>query len=292
MDRRISKLYPNSFTLPAVIIYAIFFVLPVLAAFALGFTDWNIDRLFSPKFNGIESFKFVFEDEYFVLAIKNTLIFAVLTTGFKVMLGMVLALAVNKPLVSRNALRTLFYMPAVLSMVVVGIIFSTIFRMEGMLNDIIGVFGFKSLQLDWLGDTRTALYCTILAEIWKWSGFTMAIFIAGLQGISNDYYEAARIDGATPFQQFKNITFPLLAPAFTVAFTMNMIGGLKVFEQVFVLTAGGPGFASQVVSTYIFKTFAEGALGRSTAMGLILFIAVFIVSYTFTYLLKKREVEA
>lgn len=119
----------------------------------------------------------------------------------------------------------------------------------------------------------------------------MAIFLAGLQGISKDYYEAARIDGATKLQQFKNITFPLLAPAFTVVVTMNTIGGFKVFEQVYVMTGGGPGNATQVLGTYIYREFSKGTLGRSTAMGLILFIMISVIAVILNKFLRKREVE-
>ncbi len=292
MDSKVKSLYPNYLTIPAVLVFGVFFVLPTLAAFVLGFTDWNLDRLLNPKFNGIDNFVNIFSDEYFILSIKNTLIFAVLTATLKVAFGLVLALALNRRMYSRDLLRTVFYLPAVLSMVVVGIIFSSIFRMEGMFNHILGFFGLTELQIDWIGGANTALYTTIVAEIWRWSGFNMAVFLAGLQAISSDYYEAARIDGASSFKQFTKVTMPLLMPAFTVNFTFNTIGGLKVFDQVFVITAGGPGYASQVFSTYIYSAFSQGLLGRSTAMGLILFIGVYIISTTLNYLLKKKELDS
>lgn len=291
MNAKVKNLYPNTLTIPAMVIFIIFFAVPAVAAFVLGFTDWNIDRILAPKFNGLDNFVNIFTDEYFVLSIKNTLIFAVLTATLKVAFGLVLALALNRKLYSKNILRTLFYMPAVLSMVVIGIIFSSIFRMEGMLNNVLGFLGLARFQQDWIGGSHTALYTTIIAEIWRWSGFNMAVFLAGLQGISSDYYEAATIDGASSFQQFKNITLPLLLPAFTVNFTFNTIGGLKVFEQVFVITAGGPGYSSQVFSTYIFNAFSQGLLGRSTAMGLVLFIGVYVISTTLNHLFKKKELD-
>lgn len=119
----------------------------------------------------------------------------------------------------------------------------------------------------------------------------MAIFLAGLQGIPTDYYEAARIDGANGWQRFKNITFPLLAPAFTVVVTMNTIGGFKVFEQVYVMTSGGPGNATQVLGTYIYRAFSKGLLGRSTAMGLMQFIMIAVIALILNYFLRRREVE-
>ncbi len=119
----------------------------------------------------------------------------------------------------------------------------------------------------------------------------MAIFIAGMQGIPRDYYEAATIDGAGFWQRLWSVTLPLLTPAFTIVITMNVIGSLKVFEQVYVMTGGGPGYATQVLGTYIYSAFSKGLLGRSTAMGLMLFIVVSVVSLIINGILRKREVE-
>jgi len=282
--------YPNQFVYPALFIYSVFFLTPVVAALILGFTDWNIERLFNPKFIGIDNFIYLVLDEYFMLALKNTFIFALITTSLKVLIGLVLALGVTNELKSRNFLRMVFYMPAVLSMVIIGVIFQAILKMDGILNHILLSLGLDNLVMDWLGNPKTALYCAVSAEIWKWSGFTMAIFIAGIQSISREYYEAAKIDGASSRQSFFTITLPLLQPAFNIAIVMNVIGGLKVFEQVYVLTAGGPGFSSQVLGTYIFTAFSEGRLGRSTAMGLILFFIVYIISGSINLRNKKREV--
>ena len=166
------------------------------------------------------------------------------------------------------------------------------FRMDGgVLNQILGLLGLEHLQNDWLGNPETAMNCIIFVQIWKWSGFAMAIFLVGLQGIPKDYYEAARIDGASRWRQFKDITFPLLAPAFTVVVTMNTIGGFKVFEQVYVMTSGGPGNATQVLGTYIYRAFSKGLLGRSTAMGLMQFLMIAVIALVLNHFLRRREVE-
>ena len=233
-----------------------------------------------------------FKDEYFILSLKNTLHFAVVTTLTIVLVGLILALVLNKAIKGRNILRTIFYLPAVLSFIIIGIMFTSVLKMNGgILNQFLILIGFEGMVMDWLGNPDTALSCIIFVQIWRWSGFAMAIFLAGLQGISNDYYEAARIDGANAWQQFRSVTFPLLAPAFTIVVTMNTIGGFKVFEQVYVLTNGGPGNATQVLSTYIYKAFGKGTLGRSTAMGVVLFVLVAGVSLILNNLLRKREIE-
>ena len=279
MNKKLKKFYPNYFTYPAIAIFTLFFAIPVVAAFILSFTDWNINRLMEPKFNGVKNFIYLFGDEN-------------ITTFLIIVIGLGLALILNGSVIGKSFYRTLFYLPAVLSLIVVGIMFTSVFKMEnGVLNQLLRMIGLDGLARDWLGNPKTALGSIMFVQVWKWSGFSMAIFLAGLQGISRDYYEAARIDGASAFQQFRNITFPLLAPAFTVVVTMNTIGALKVFEQVYVMTGGGPGNSTQVLGTYIYREFSKGTLGRSTAMGLILFIMITVISVVINGLLKRREVE-
>jgi raffinose/stachyose/melibiose transport system permease protein len=289
VDKIHKRLYPTVLCAPALILYGLFFVVPVAAAFFLSFSDWNIQRLMAPKLAGFSNFTALLRDKYFVLALENTVTFAIVTTFFIVAIGIAMSVLLTMPLWGQNFFRTLFYMPAVLSLIVIGLMFTAVFKMDGLFNQTLGFFGMNDVPIDWLGDAKTALGVTIFAHIWKWVGFAMAIFIAGIQGISADYYEAADIDGANGWQQFTHVTFPLIAPAFTVAFTMNLIGSFKVFEQVYVMTNGGPGNASQVLGTYIYKTFSQGMLGRSTAMGLMLFLLITLVSTQLTKLLRRRE---
>jgi len=291
MNKVEKKLYPKYFVLPSILVFGIFFMIPLLASFILAFTSWNIKDVLNPKFNGIDNFTTLLQNQYFLLAFKNTIIFAVVTTFFIILIGLFLALMLDSKVLGKSVIRTVFYLPAVISLVVVGIMFSSLLRMDGLVNSFLEVIGLGSLAKDWLGNPKTALGTTIVAQIWKWSGFTMAIFLAGLQGIGKEYYEAAKIDGANARQMLSHITLPLLAPAFTVAITMNAIGGLKVFEQVYVMTNGGPGFSSQVLGTYIYKSFGEGLLGRSTAMGLLQFITVGLFSVVLNWLLRKREAQ-
>ena len=286
------KFYPKYFTFPALIIFLIFYCLPMLMSFVMSFTDWNIKRMYQPKFNGLKNFVRLFEDDYFLLAMKNTIWFAVATTIGIVILGLLLALLLNAAVKAKSFFRTVFYLPAVLSLIVIGIMFQAVFKLDGgIFNQLLTMLGPSELVHDWLGDGTTAMWCIIFVQIWKWSGFAMAIYLAGLQGISSDYYEAAKIDGANVWQQFRNITLPLLAPAFTVVITMNTIGGFKVFEQVYVMTNGGPGNATQVLNTYIYKEFSKGTLGRSSAMSLLLFLLIAVVAVVVNKALTKREVE-
>ena len=286
------KFYPNYFTYPAIIVFTIFSCFPIIASFIMSFTNWNIKRISEPKFVAFKNFARLFNDDYFLLALKNTVLFAVVTTLGIVILGLLLALLLNSAIKGKTFLRTCFYLPAVLSLIVVGIMFKAVFKLDGgILNQILTTIGLESLTRDWLGDGKTAMWSIIFVQIWKWSGFAMTIYLAGLQGISKDYYEAATIDGAGTWDKFKNITLPLLAPAFTVVITMNTIGGFKVFEQVYVMTNGGPGNATQVLNTYIYKEFSKGTLGRSSAASLLLFLMISVIAVLVNRALTKREVE-
>lgn len=286
------KFYPNYFTYPAIIVFTIFYCFPIIASFIMSFTNWNIKRISEPKFVAFKNFARLLNDDYFLLALKNTVLFAVVTTLGIVILGLLLALLLNSAIKGKTFLRTCFYLPAVLSLIVVGIMFKAVFKLDGgILNQILTTIGLESLTRDWLGDGKTAMWSIIFVQIWKWSGFAMTIYLAGLQGISKDYYEAATIDGAGTWDKFKNITLPLLAPAFTVVITMNTIGGFKVFEQVYVMTNGGPGNATQVLNTYIYKEFSKGTLGRSSAAGLLLFLMISVIAVLVNRALTKREVE-
>ncbi|WP_343249675.1 sugar ABC transporter permease [Diplocloster hominis] len=291
MKKRKKSNYSYAMAMPALIVYSIMFIIPMILCFVTAFTDWNVRNLTSFSFLGIDNFKKIFGDQYFLLAIKNTLIFAVVTTIFKVLFGLSLAMVLTKPLKSRNVLRSLFYMPAVLSTVVIGLVFTAFFEMGGMWDKFLGLFGYAG-KLIWLGNEHTAIWCVIATEIWQWSGFSMMLFIAGLQGIPTDYYEAAQIDGASPIQRFWKITVPLLAPSFTITIITNLIGGLKVFDKVYVLTNGGPGYATQVLGTYVYKSFSAGFLGKSSAMSLVLTVIVCAITLLLNRQLKKREVEA
>ena len=156
-------------------------------------------------------------------------------------------------------------------------------------EDVYTVLGGGEIGHDWLGSTQTALGCIIAVEVWKWSGYVMTVFLAGLQGISREYYESAKIDGAGSFQAFWFITLPLLIPSFTVNVTMCVIGGFKVFDQVFVMTNGGPGFATQVLNTMIYQAFSEGRLAKSAAMGIVLFVFISIISVSLSGILHRKE---
>lgn len=281
--------YPVWLASPAILIYGFFFLVPIASAFVMSFTDWNMNRFMEPVLRGWDNFKTLFFDPVFLRSIGNTFLFAITTTIGKAVVGLILALLLVKSTKRNSVFRTIFYMPCVLSTVVVGVLFNSILGMDGLLNHFTGLFGMK--PYDWLGSYGSAMTWIIIMEIWMWAGFCMFIFISGLQSVPREYYESAQLDGATGRQQFFKITLPLLVPSLTVVMTMNITGGLKVFDMVYILTNGGPGFDTQVLNTYTYRAFSMGFLGQSCASALILSLVIVVVTFTVNRFLKKREVE-
>ncbi len=283
--------YPITLAFPAMTVYTIFIIIPIIAALFLSFTDWNIRRWTDPVWYGIENYKEVFGDEIFIVALKNSLVYAFGTTILKIVAGLALALVLAKPFRGNSIFRTIFYLPCVISVTVIGVLFTSILSRNGLLNNTLEFINLSFFQYEWLGHYNTAMFWIIFIDSWMWAGFNMFIFISGLQAISPDYYEAADIEGAKKTTQFFKITLPLLIPAITVNTTLNIAGGIKVFDIIYVLTGGGPGRDTEVLSTYAFRAFSPGFLGESAAASIILTVVVIIISFTFNKIFRNMEVE-
>jgi len=286
-----TRYYSATFLIPACVIYFVFFLFPTVIGFYYSFTDLDIQRNTPERFVGFDNFRYLFQDSGFKLAVSNTVKFAVVTLVFKTAFGLGLAILVNSNLKVRHYLRTIFYLPTILSMIVVGIMFSSVFQYEGLLNNFLSEIGLSRWIMDWTGDVRSALGTTMVLEIWKWSGMTMAIFLSGLQSIPKDYYEAAYIDGAGPWSRFRHVTLPLLTPSMNVVVTLSLIGGFRVFDSIYVLTRGGPGNRTEVINTLVFKEFGQGLYGRGSAMTLMLVAVIAIISLSLSAYFKRKELE-
>jgi raffinose/stachyose/melibiose transport system permease protein len=288
--RGAGRFYSPLFVTPAFALYVLFFLVPVVIGFWYAFTDWNmyLDRI---SFNGLANFRRMFTHRITSLAVRNTLLFSVVTTIGKNIFGLALALALNQALRSRNVIRTIFFAPSVLSYIVIGLLFSSILHPSGLLNAGLAAVGLGGLARSWLADRMIVMYSVSAVEIWQWAGFHMAIYLAGLQSIPRELGEACRIDGAGPWQRLWRVTLPLIVPTFNVNLVLSLIGGFKVFEQIYILTNGGPGTASQVVSTQILEAFGNGEWGYGTAVNLALFLFITLIALTVLNLLRRREVE-
>jgi raffinose/stachyose/melibiose transport system permease protein len=280
------------FLLPALAIYALVVLYPSVAGSYYAFTDWNgLDR--THNFVGLDNFQRLIHDDQALAAIKNTVLLAVAVTFIQNGIGLLLALGVSANIKSRYLLRAFFFAPAVLTPIVVAYLWKYIFSPRGALNDALERIGLESWTRGWLGDSSLALWAVAAVVIWQYAGLSMVIFLAGMESVPQELYEAAEIDGAGAFWRFWNITFPLIAPATTINLVLSTIGGLKLFDHVFALTEGGPGHASETLSTMIYdQGFVFGYFGYSTAVALVLTLIVSALALIQLSFWRAREVVA
>ena len=283
--------YSYSLVLPALLVYLVIFVVPTFSGYYYALTDWSPVKQ-SIQFVGLDNFKSIFQNEVLLLALKNTFIYTIIVVIFKNGLGLLLAIGLNMQLKTRNFLRAVYFIPSIVSTIVIGLVFIPILQPEGILNSFFRSLGLDFLAQYWLSDIGIVMYTISAVSIWQWAGYHMVIYLAGIQTISSDYYEAAQIDGANRFQRFRHITLPLLAASININVILSLIGGLKVFSEVYALTNGGPGNASQVLTTSILSLFGEGRWGLGTALNVVLFIIVAIIAIPLLRKMRKQEVEA
>lgn len=292
MSNSSMKRYSYVLAVPGLLLYVLFFIVPAVGGLLLSFVKVLGFDLSTARFAGLSNYLDVFTQPGMRVAIYNSFIFAFVTTIFKMLIGLALAVALNKKLVMTNALRTIFFMPAVINTVAVGLIFSSMMHpSNGLINSILNTIGLGALAQSWLVDQKIAIFSICAIEIWKWSGFTMVILLSGMQTIDSSYLEAAEIDGASSWQQFRNITIPLLLPSINNALILNIIGGLKVFDLIQATTQGGPGTATEVFGTIIYKSFGSGRLGEGCAASILLAIIIAAISVPTYKYIADREVE-
>ncbi len=289
-----NKNYPFYFTIAALALYSVFVVLPGFMGIAYSFTDWNSYST-EVNFVGLDNFRIIFSGaENYTDYILNTLFFSITTIVLKTLIGLGLALLLSSG-VRRFAhlYRTIIYLPVVLPTIAVGLIFRSILNPRtGILNEFFRAVGLDSLAQGWLVNPDIAMLSIIGVDTWKGVGYIMVILLAGLQTIPQEYYEAAQIDGASSFDRLRFITLPLLMPAITVVTVLNLLYGLRVFDIVYVLTGGGPGYTTDVVFTAVFDEFSKGRYGVGTALSSVLFIFMTVISFFIVRRLTRNPVEA
>ncbi|QJD85181.1 carbohydrate ABC transporter permease [Cohnella herbarum] len=284
------RLYPYFFIYPALLVYLVLFIFPTLFSFVYSFTDWNAYRD-NIRFTGLDNFTKIVTNGDLMLSIGNTVLFAVVTSIGKNALGLLLAVALCSRIGMKRLFRTVFFLPTVLSFIVVGVLFTALLHPEGFLNQFLGEVGLGWLRQEWLVDRNVVMFTVSFVDVWKGTGFHMIIFMAGLLAIPRDYGEAAQIDGANALQEFFRIKLPLMMQAVSVNIVLSLIAGFKVFEQVFVLTNGGPGYASSVLNSIAFQMFGDGRWGLGTAMNLVLFLLITAISFVTLAYFKRKEVD-
>jgi raffinose/stachyose/melibiose transport system permease protein len=278
--------YPYWFLIIPGAIYFIFFVVPTLLSFYYSFTRWD---LFTAKWIGLQNYQSFFQEQALIIGLRNTLIYAVMTSGLKVVLGMALALLLTSKIIARGYLRSVIFFPVLVSAIGVGLTFTVLLNPErGLVNTALGAVGVSGPG--WLTNPSLAIVSVALVDVWKGVGLATVIFIAGLVSIPSEYYEAAAVDGASRWNVFRNIILPLARPATASVITLSLIGGLRSFDLIWSMTRGGPGFASDVIASVIYKQYQAGFYGLSTAGSVVLFFLVTIIVVPLTRWLNRGEV--
>jgi raffinose/stachyose/melibiose transport system permease protein len=280
---------PWWFALPAMLLFAFVVLVPSARGVYYAFTDWDgLDPAYSVV--GLDNFTAMVRDPDAIQAIWHTLLIAVAITIIQNGFGLLLALGVNSAIKSRNVLRVFLFAPAVVTPIVTAYLWRNLLGPDGAVNSLLGAVGLTGWQQDWLGNPELALWSIVGVIVWQFGGYSMVIFLAGLQSVPKEIYEAADIDGAGPVRRFWSVIRPLLAPAFTINLMLSIIGGIKLFDQVYALTGGGPGHATDTLSTLIYKdAFTLGEFGYSIALAVVLTIIVAIASTSQYFVLARNE---
>lgn len=264
------------FALPAMLCYGVILVVPSAQGVYASFTDWSTVSL-DRHFIGFDNYRAILSDSSSFQAVMTTIVIAAATSVLLIAFGLLLALALNSRMMGRNFFRAVIFAPVVISPLVCGYLFQYILGPPGVgaLNQVLESVGLQSWERAWLGEPKSALISVIGVIVWQFVGANMVIFLAALQNVPPELKEAAALDGAGSTRIFWHIVRPIIAPAFTVNLTLNLIGGLKVFDQVYATTSGGPGGATDTISTVLFRQFTLiGALGYAAALATILTIGV------------------
>lgn len=287
---------PYAFVLPAVLIFATLMAIPMMGAIFLSFESW--DGLRPARWVGLANYVDLLQDPIFLQALEHTAYFVVVTVVLQTVIPLLVASLLNSGIRGSVVFRTIYFMPVVISLAITGLLWSMIYEPNfGVLNTTLNNLGLHGLTRFWLSDNVTVMPSIITISVWQSMGFYVVIFFAGLQNIPQELYESAALDGANAWQRLIRVTVPLLAPVTTVVVVLNTIGGIQVFDQVYVLTNGGPNHASETLGTYLY-TVAFGAmassvseLGYAAAIGVVILLLALILSVIQIRWGRAREIE-
>ena len=286
--KRLQRL--NWFYVPAVVLMILFIAYPLGNAIYLSFFKWNGYSV-KKDFIGVQNYISMFNDKTLVSSLRNTLLYGFVCTFLQQVIGLAMAVFLNTKFKGRGIARTVIYMPAMVSGLVMGYIMYFFFQTKGgVMNDILSSMGLATV--DWLGNGNTAIAVIIFINTWQFVGVSMVIYLAGIQGVSQSYIEAATVDGANAWQRFRFITLPLLQPALASSIIYNLIGGLKLYDVIIALTDGGPAKKTHSLATYIANRYfdAERA-GYAAAIGVFSFVMIMVISMIVNGYFRKKEVD-
>ncbi|RZT00571.1 carbohydrate ABC transporter permease [Cuneatibacter caecimuris] len=279
------KIYSRKLMLPAAAIYVVIFVIPTFSSFFFSFTRWTLKDW---EWIGLDNFITFFQEPSLLIGLKNTILYGAMTCGLKVVIALLLAILLTRGWKIEGYLRTVIFIPTIISTIAIGLMFKSFMHpTNGIINQALDQLGIGSVF--WLTDKRLALLSVALVDVWKGLGVATLIYVAGIKGIDRTYTEAAEIDGASGVQRFRYITLPLIRPAMNSVLILSLIGGLRNFDLIWVMTGGGPGFTTDLLTTVIYKQYANGLYGLSTAGNVILFLVVALIAFPVYYYLTKKE---
>lgn len=287
LNERISY---HSMVLPLFVLYGLFVIYPFLSTIFYSFTDYSSMKMFDFDFVWLKNYINVFKTKNQMDTVLRTIKYAVIITVLQTALALPLAIFLNTKLKGRNILRSIFFFPAMLSPIVVGYLWGFLFSTSayGPINNILESLGLD--KINFFGDPDLALYSIIFTQLWQWVGWSMVIILANLQSIDATYYEAARIDGATPVQMFFRITLPLLYPSVNVLIVSGLVGGLKVYDIIVSTTGGGPfNSTSTIIQSIINQAIGGGQYSLGAAYSVIFFILVLLFTWFVMLIMRKWE---
>jgi ABC-type sugar transport system permease subunit len=278
------------FILPAFLLYLVFMVYPFFRSIYFSLTNWNGVAAVK-QWVGLANYRELIGDNLFWQSLLHTVIWVIVGTIAPIVIGMLLAILLWRRPKGFTLFRTIFFMPQVLSTVVIGIVWNWIYNpIFGILNEALDAVGLDNVSRGWLGDPDFALYAVLVAAIWATIGFVFVILLAGLQNVSKDLLEAATIYGANVWQRFWNVTVPQLAGVLNVVIALLLIGGFSVFDIVFVMTGGGPANATEVLATYTYKeAFTQNNVGYASALAVVITVISLVASVIFIRLRERQE---
>ena len=279
--------YPYWFYLPAAVIFFVFFVLPTFSSFFFSLTRWDLSTW---EFIGLDNYVQFFQESALITGLRNTLIYAVVTCGLKVVLGILLAQLLTSRIIARGFLRSVAFFPVLVSTIGVGLTFTVLMDpSNGLINKSLAAIGIEGPA--WLVDPKYALLSVALVDVWKGVGLATVILIAGIVSIPREYFEASAVDGASAFRRFWHIVLPLSKPAIITVIILSLIGGLRSFDLIWAMTRGGPGFTTDVIASVIYKQYQAGFYGLSTAGNVVLFILVTAIVFPLNRFVTRQEVD-
>lgn len=285
--KHVARNYPLWFLIPGVLVFVVLFAVPTFASLFFSLTRWTI---FEVEYIGFDNYVMFLKEPYLVQGVINTFIYAFLTSGAKVVIGMALGLWLSGAIFAKSYLRAVIFFPVLVSTIGIGLTFKVLMAPEGgLINQTLDIFGIPGPF--WLTEPSYALLSVAAIDIWKGVGLATVIYLAGIAAIPAEYKEASLVDGASGWQRFRHITFPLLMPATSTVIILSLIGGLRSFDIIWATTKGGPGFATDVIGSIIFKQYQAGFYGLSTAGNVVLFILIALIIFPLQKWLSSKQIE-